>query len=99
MSSDPAHMIVGNDSKPITTETDHTQWVVGIVSAAVVVLLGWFAASDRRHVEESLILHAASISATSQTVAVHDWRIAEQEQRARRIEEKLDAILARVQRR
>lgn len=98
MASDPAHL-VGLDSKPIGTDSDHTKWVVGIVSGAIVALLGWFAASDRRHVEESLILHAANISATSQTVAIHDWRINEQAERQKRIEEKLDAILYRLPKR
>lgn len=93
----PAHdENVLESGTPTGSDSSYTRWVVGVVGAAVIASLAWFATNDRASVEQRLEMYQAFASTTSGTLAVHEYRLDEQRDRLVRIESKLDEILDRL---
>lgn len=70
----------------------HGKWVVGVVSAALVGAVALFATSERSNFQERLKAQEEAIK----NLAVHEYRLNEQQTDLRRIESKLDLILDRM---
>ena len=73
-----------------------TKWVVGVVASAIVAAIAFLVTADRADVGREIRAHSASAVATDRALALHEYRLVQQEATTRRIEEKLDRILERL---
>ena len=73
-----------------------TKWLVGVIATALVGGLGYFARVSIAYVGSELQQQHKAIVKTSQDLALHEYRLTQQEAAQKRIEEKLDRILERL---
>lgn len=84
-----------SEDKPIGLDR-HGKWIIGVVSAALVTSLGYFVTTDKARIEERIMDNSKAQIIAAERLAVHEYRLNEQDERLERMEKKLDQILDRL---